>query len=205
MINLRSVQPDDINQLYIISLVTGDAGKDATALHRDGRMIGHIYSVPYTVLSPQTVFIAEDDEGVCGYIAGVFDTVAFEERLEREWWPELRERYPDPSGDPSTWNADQRRSYAIHHPKRVPAFLTDRFPAHIHMNLLPRTQGQGIGSALLDKWLSNARDKGVKGVHLGASAGNHSGIRFWASRGFTQVELPPELASPSTVWFGQYL
>jgi GNAT superfamily N-acetyltransferase len=205
MINLRPVQSDDIDQLYVISLVTGDAGKDATALHRDGRMIGHIYSVPYAVLSPQTVFVAEDGEGVCGYIAGVFDTVAFEERLEHEWWPELRGRYPEPTGDPSTWNADQRRSYAIHHPKRVPVILTDRFPAHIHMNLLPRTQGQGIGSALLEKWLSHARDNGVKGVHLGASAGNHSGIRFWASRGFNQVELPPELASPSTVWFGQYL
>ncbi|CAN7250008.1 GNAT family N-acetyltransferase [Rhizobium rhizogenes] len=205
MINLRSVRPDDIDQLYVISLVTGDAGKDATVLHRDGRMIGHIYSVPYAVLSPQTVFVAEDEEGVCGYIAGVFDTAAFEERLEREWWPELRERYPEPTGDPSAWNADQQRSYAIHHPKRVPAVLTDPFPAHIHMNLLPRTQGRGIGSALLDKWLSNARDNEVKGVHLGASAGNHSGIRFWASRGFTQLELPPELASPSTVWFGQYL
>jgi len=205
MINLRSVRPDDLDQLYVISLVTGDAGKDATALHRDGRMIGHIYSVPYAVLSPRTVFVAEDGEGVCGYIAGVFDTVAFEERLEREWWPELRERYPEPTGDPSAWNADQQRSYAIHHPKRVPAFLTGAFPAHIHMNLLPRTQGRGIGSALLDKWLSNARDNEVKGVHLGASAGNHSGIRFWASRGFTQVELPPGLTSPSTVWFGQYL
>ncbi|HEY0122717.1 MAG TPA: GNAT family N-acetyltransferase [Rhizobium sp.] len=205
MINLRPVQPADIDQLYVISLVTGDAGKDATALHRDGRMIGHIYSVPYAVLSPETVFVAEDGEGVCGYIAGVFDTVAFKERLECEWWPDLRRRYPEPSGDPSTWNADQRRSHAIHHPKRVPAVLTGPFPAHIHMNLLPRAQGQGIGSALLDKWLSNARDKGVKGVHLGASMGNHSGIRFWASRGFTQVELPSALASESTVWFGQHL
>lgn len=205
MITLRPVQPDDIDQLYVISLVTGDAGKDATALHRDGRMIGHIYSVPYAVLSPETVFVAEDGEGVCGYIAGVFDTVAFEGRLEREWWPQLRERYPAPSGNPSAWTADEQRSLAIHHPKRVPAFLTDLFPAHIHMNLLSRTRGKGIGSALLSKWLLNARDNGVKGVHLGASAGNHSGIRFWASRGFAEVELPPELASPSTVWFGQYL
>ncbi|MBB6303465.1 hypothetical protein GGE67_004097 [Rhizobium leucaenae] len=145
MINLRSVQPDDIDQLYVISLVTGDAGKNATALHRDGRMIGHIYSVPYAVLSPKTVFVAEDGEGVCGYIAGVFDTVTFEERLEREWWPELRKRYAEPSGDASAWDADQQRSFTIHHPKRAPVALTDPFPAHIHMNLLPRTQGQGIG------------------------------------------------------------
>lgn len=205
MINLRSVQPGDIDQLYVISLVTGDAGQDATPLHRDGQMIGHIYSVPYAVLSPETVFVAEDEKGVCGYIAGVFDTVAFEERREREWWPQLRERYPEPSGDPSAWNADEQRSFAIHHPKRVPAFLTDAFPAHIHMNLLSRTRGKGIGSALLSKWLSNARDNGIKGVHLGASSSNHDGMRFWQSRGFVRRELPPGLASPSTVWFGHYL
>ena len=205
MINLRTVQADDIDQLYVISLVTGDAGRDATALHRDGRMIGHIYSVPYAALSPETVFVAEDGEGVCGYVAGVFDTVAFEERLEREWWPELRKRYAEPSGDASAWDADQQRSFTIHHPKRAPAALTDPFPAHIHMSLLARTQGQGIGSALLDRWLSHARARGVRGVHLGANVGNHNGIRFWASRGFSRLELPSELTSGNTVWFGQSL
>lgn len=205
MITLRPVHSNDIDQLYAISLATGDAGKDATALHRDGRMIGHIYSVPYAVLSPETVFVAEEGEGVCGYIAGAFDTVAFEERLEREWWPALRKRYPEPSGDPSSWDADQQRSFAIHRPRRTPAALTDPFPAHIHMNLLPHTQGQGIGSALLDRWLSNARAHSVKGVHLGANVGNHNGVRFWASRGFSRLQLPPGLASESTVWFGQYL
>ncbi|MDL2407222.1 GNAT family N-acetyltransferase [Rhizobium calliandrae] len=205
MINHRPVQPDDIDQLYVISLVTGDAGKDATLLHRDGRMIGHIYSAPYATLHPEAALVAEDGEGVCGYIVGAFDTVAFEQRLEREWWPALRKRYAEPSGDPSAWDADQRRSFMIHHPKRAPAALTDPFPAHIHMNLLPRTQGQGIGSALLDRWLRTARAHGVKGVHLGASVGNHNGIRFWASRGFSRLELPPGLALETTVWFGQSL
>ncbi|MBM7049571.1 MULTISPECIES: GNAT family N-acetyltransferase [Rhizobium] len=205
MINLRPVQSDDIDQLYAISLLTGDAGKDATALHRDGRLIGHIYSVPYAALHPEMVFVAEDDEGVFGYIAGVFDTVAFEQRLEREWWPNLRRQYADPVGDPALWDADQRRISTIHHPRRTTAILTDPFPAHIHMNLLPRAQGKGTGTALLDQWMANARASGIKGVHLGANSGNHGGIRFWSSRGFVPVELPPGLASETTVWFGQPL
>ncbi|MDE1994364.1 MAG: GNAT family N-acetyltransferase [Rhizobiaceae bacterium] len=205
MINLRPVRPDDIEQLYAISLATGEAGGDATALYRDGRMIGHIYSAPYAVLDPEAVIVAEDDAGVCGYIAGALNTVAFEERLEREWWPELRRRYADPTGDPATWDADQRRSFMIHHPKRTPPVLTDPFPAHIHMNLLARTQGQGIGTALLDRWVANARASGIGGIHLGASTSNHNGVRFWASRGFSRLELPPEVASPTTVWFGRYI
>lgn len=205
MVSIRSVRPDDIEQLYAISLTTGNLGKDATPLHRDGRLIGHIYSAPYAALHPELVFVAEDSEGVFGYISGAFDTVAFEDRLEREWWPGLRQRYGDPTGDPALWDADQRRISAIYHPKRVPSFLTDRFPAHIHMNLLSRAQGKGIGTALLDRWMEVARASGVKGVHLGANSGNYGAIRFWSSRGFVPVELPPGLASESTVWFGQSL
>ncbi|MFK0163982.1 GNAT family N-acetyltransferase [Rhizobium sp. NPDC090279] len=205
MASIRTVQTGDIDQLYAISLLTGDAGKDATPLHHDGRLIGHIYSAPYATLHPELVFVAEDDEGVFGYISGVFDTDAFEERLEREWWPDLRRRYADPAGDPALWNADQKRISAIHHPKHAPAVLIARFPAHIHMNLLPRAQGKGIGTALLDRWIENARANGVKGIHLGANIGNHGGIRFWSSRGFVPVELPPGLASETTVWFGQSL
>lgn len=205
MVSVRTVRPEDIDQLYAISLLTGDAGKDATSLYRDGRLIGHIYSAPYAKLHPELVFVAEDGEGVFGYIAGVFDTIAFGQRLEREWWPHLRRLYADPEGDPALWNEDQKRISAIHHPKQAPAILVERFPAHIHMNLLPRAQGRGIGTALLDRWMANARVSGVKGVHLGANSSNHNGIRFWSSRGFVPVELPPSLASETTVWFGQDL
>jgi len=187
---LRTVEPADIPRLYAISLATGDAGGDASALYRDGRMIGHIYSAPYAHLCPQTTFVAEDGEGVCGYIAGTFDTVAFEQRLEREWWPPLRARYPEPSGDPGTWDADQRRS-----------FLTGPFPAHIHMNLLSRSQGRGIGTALLDRWISEARKNAVTGIHLGANLGNTGAHRFWEARDFKRFELPASVPAGSTAWF----
>lgn len=205
MVSIRTVRPKDLDQLYAISLATGDAGKDAAPLHNDGRLIGHIYSAPYATLLPELVFVAEDDEGVFGYIAGVFDSIAFEARLEREWWPHLREHYADPTGDPALWNADQKRISLIHHPKPAPAILMERFPAHIHMNLLPRAQGKGMGTALLDRWIENARTNGVKGIHLGANTGNRGAVRFWSSRGFVPVELPKGVASETTVWFGQFL
>lgn len=204
MVSIRTVRPEDIDQLYAISLATGDAGGDAAPLHRDGQLIGHIYSAPYATLLPELVFVAEDNEGVFGYISGAFDTLAFEERLEREWWPHLRQRYPDPEGDPALWDADQKRISAIHHPALAPAGLMERFPAHIHMNLLARAQGKGVGTALLHHWMANARANGVKGIHLGANAGNHGAVRFWSSRGFVPLE-PPGLVSGTTIWFGQFL
>jgi GNAT superfamily N-acetyltransferase len=205
MTEIRAVRPDDLEQIYAISLVTGDAGKDATALHRDGKLIGHIYSAPYVMLSPSTAFVAEDADGVAGYIVGVYDTRAFQAQLERDWWPRLRETYPDPQGDPDLWDADQKRIAAIHHPSLPPAALVDAYPAHIHMNLLSRLRGQGMGTKLLDAWLSQARRADVKAVHLGASPTNADGIGFWGSRGFTRLGPPLVEASERTVWFGQAL
>ncbi len=43
-----------------------------------------------------------------------------------------------------------------------------------------------MGTKLLDRWLTNAREAGVEAVHLGANANNHGALRFWGSRGFSR-------------------
>jgi GNAT superfamily N-acetyltransferase len=205
VVTIRPVRPEDIDQLYAISLATGAGGGDASHLYRDGRMMGHIYSAPYAKLSPETGLVVEDDAGVAGYIVGTFDTRAFEAMLERDWWPALRAVYPAPSGDADGWDVDKRRAFMIHRPTPAPASIVDAFPAHLHMNLLLRMQGQGIGSSLLDRWVSSAEVAGVKGIHVAVNAGNHSALRFWETRNFSR--LAPPIAPPPgrTIWFGRAL
>lgn len=198
MVVLRPYRPDDLDALYDICLVTGDSGQDATPLHNDGQLIGHIYAAPYGVLEPNNVFVAEDDGGVAGYVVGTHDTGAFEARLEREWWPALRERYarvPDAELTP----ADRQRIAAIRDPGAAPADLVEPYPAHIHMNLLPRLRGQRIGTGLLQLWVAQAREAGVKGIHLGANTANTGGVAFW-SRNFEQLRTEGR-----AVWFGMTL
>ena len=84
------MRPDDLGALYEIALATGDNGQDASGQHQDGRMVGHIYAAPYATLEPGSAFVAEDRQGVAGYIVGTHDTDAFEARMEAEWWPPLR-------------------------------------------------------------------------------------------------------------------
>jgi len=100
MVEIRAFQPADLDHLYSICLVTGAGGDDASALYRDPKLLGHIYAAPYALLSPHSVFVAEDAEGLGGYIVGAPDTRDFEARLETEWWPRLRTRYRDPAGEP---------------------------------------------------------------------------------------------------------
>lgn len=199
MVELRPYRPGDLAALYDICLMTGDSGQDATSLHRDGKLIGHVYAAPYGVLEPGNVFVAEDEHGVGGYIVGTYDTGAFNARLEREWWPALREHYAA-VGKIALTAADRQRLETIRNPESNPSDIVARYPAHIHMNLLPRLRGQRVGTGLLQHWVTQARDAGITGIHLGANAGNSGGVAFWSRSGFTPLQTIGR-----TVWFGMAL
>jgi ribosomal protein S18 acetylase RimI-like enzyme len=203
MTNIRPVIKQDTPSLYQIALRTGDAGQDATALHKDPKLIGHIYAAPYAIFEPKSCFVAEDDEGVAGYIVGTRNTVAFDERLERDWWPLLRPQYEDPSDVPfDEWTPDQLRAFLIHHPAKTPQRIVDTYPSHLHINLLPRLQGQKLGYAMIDKFLQAMDMAGSRGVHLGVSPSNERAIRFYRNYGFKEQ---PMGKNAHTIWFTMVL
>lgn len=196
---IRPLVRRDIDALYSISLATGAAGSDASFLYADPSLIGAIYSVPYAVLSPQTAFIVEDQQGVAGYVVGALDTVAFETQLEAEWWPALRTKHvAPPLATQSEWTADERRIAQIHRPRRTPVAVADVFPAHVHINLLPRIHRQGAGTALLRCWSERVLSLGAIGVHAGVNEGNQGGFAFWQARGMKRLPTRAE----TTVWLG---
>ena len=58
---IRPFARGDLDALYAISLATGLAGGDASAIYDDPRLIGHIYAAPYALLEPRLALVAEDD------------------------------------------------------------------------------------------------------------------------------------------------
>jgi len=198
---IRPAVASDLNALYRICLQTGDSGQDATHLYRDPKIVGHLYAAPYLVLEPGSAFVAEDSHGVGAYIVGAVDTLGFEARLEAEWWPALRPRYPEPGGDPAGWSLDEMRAWQIHHPRPPPKRITDPYPSHLHINLLPRLQGRGLGQALIDRWLARMREAGSRGVHLGVSPVNHRALRFYRAYGFDTFRFPNPRGDTGAVFF----
>ena len=198
MAQIRGFRPDDLDDLYRICLATGDAGADASDLYRDPKLIGHVYAGGYAAISPETVFVAEDDEGVAGYILGPADTRAFEAEMEAQWWPPLRTRYPDVGGPPAS--PDARMCHLLHHPARLPDIIVQPYPAHLHINLLPRLRGQGIGQALVDRWRNAVAALGAMGVHLVVGMRNARAVHFYRAYGFHEVERPN--GPPHTIVFG---
>jgi ribosomal protein S18 acetylase RimI-like enzyme len=183
MTAIRPYAPRDLDALYRICLLTADAGGDGRHLYRDPMLVGHVYAGPYGALFPGMALVVEDDEGVAGYIVGAADTLAYEAHLEREWWPALRARYRDPT---SMATVDERMMHLIHHPETTPSEIAAGYPAHLHINLLPREQGQGWGTRLMDAWLALAHAAGAPAAHLGVGVKNTRAVAFYRRYGFRE-------------------
>jgi GNAT superfamily N-acetyltransferase len=200
---IRQFQSGDLEALYGIALATGLAGGDASHLYADPRLIGHIYAAPYALLEPALALVVEDDNGVAGFAVGTIDTTAWEQKLEELWWPPLRERYAMPTeADASRWTHDQRRVFMIHRPTPAPRAVALPYPAHLHMNLLPRLQGRGIGTRLFHQWMAIADARGAKATHVAINRANTGGITFWGKMGFAELALDG-LPQGRTVWKGR--
>lgn len=188
-VSIRPYRPGDLDDLYRICLLTADNGKDATSLYHDPRLPGHVYAAPYGLFEPSLAFVAEDTAGVGGYIVAALDSQAFGRRLEDDWWPRLRGRYPEPPpGLP--WDRltpDQRVAHIIHRPWTTPDEITRRYPSHLHMNLVPRLQARGLGRELIKTVTGALRDQGSRGLHLHASLGNQGAAGFYRRVGFTEL------------------
>ncbi|HLT16610.1 MAG TPA: GNAT family N-acetyltransferase [Acidimicrobiales bacterium] len=173
---IRPCRPDDLPALYDICLRTGDAGEDATGLVEDPDLFGHLWAGPYAVLEPEHALVLDAGGEVVGYVLGALDTEAFQARCEAEWWPPLRERYPErPGGE----RLDDLLVAMLHHRRPRDPELLARYPSHLHIDLLPAAQGQGWGRRLLDALFRRLAAAGSVGVHWGVNERNQRAIGFY--------------------------
>jgi ribosomal protein S18 acetylase RimI-like enzyme len=182
---IRPYRQDDLEALYTICLETGDSGEDATALYTDPKLLGHFYAAPYGVLEPELALMLEDDAGVCGYIIGTKDSRSFQTRMNA-WLEPLQQQYPLPKATDTTRDAAMIR--LIHKGYQFDLNLESDYPAHLHIDLLPRAQGQGQGKRLMHAFIDKLRALEVPGVHLGVGAKNTNAIAFYERLGFRCFE-----------------
>ena len=182
---IRPARPTDRDAIYDVCLRTGDAGDDATALVDDHELFGDVWVGAYLALRPALAFVAESGAGVDGYIVGTEDTAEFAAECEVRWWPARRARYPDPPDD-GVLSPDQVLHRHVHHPPSPPPLdVLVEYPAHLHVDLLPRAQGHGTGRRLLETLFDALVD--VPGIHLGVDPRNGRAASFYLHQGFVPV------------------
>ncbi len=189
---LRLAQESDRADLYRVCVQTADVGKDASHLYGDEAMVGEIYVGPYLSFEPEFSYALVDGD-VTGYLLATFDTAKFEEREEREWWPDLRAKYNAIGIENLT---EEERNFFAHmqDPPRTPPHISSAFPSQVHIDMVTKSQGHGYGKPMITHILNQLAQAGSPGVHLHVNPVNERAIGFYEKLGFvTSERLPSEL------------
>jgi ribosomal protein S18 acetylase RimI-like enzyme len=188
-VRIREYQPDDRDELYRICLLTSNNGGDGTASFRDPRLPGDVYAVPYAILEPSLAFVAEDADGVGGYVVAALDTQEFGRRMELDWLPAVRARHPEQPPHLASGLSVQERTALrnIHESWKPGEDVPSGYPSHLHINLLPPLQARGVGRRLIAALLARLREQGSTGVHLATHVTNVRAAGFYRHLGFTEL------------------
>lgn len=189
MSQIRPYRPSDRAAMYEICLKTADAGADATGILTDDRLWGDLFAVPYVERHPDLAWVVEAEDGrTIGYLVATDDTDAFYAWFRDEWWPRLQPTYPRPE-KPVT-REDRLVEYGYTREPGVEPHA-GAYPAHLHIDLLPETQGQGLGRRLIETLFAELRRRGVPGLHLGMDPANTGAGAFYDRLGMTRLPSAP--------------
>jgi len=189
-IEIRPYRPEDRSAVHRIAYLTGYMGEPIDWLWSDEASFCNVMMGWYTDEEPGSIFVADAGGEVVGYLAGCDDSQRVlgnaASRMGREI---LRGALVRPGIAGFLWRsiADLLRSRG-----EAPEEIVDdpRWPAHLHINLLPQVRGQGAGGGLMHAWLIRLREQGSAGVHLGTFAENLDGQAFFRSQGFESHGSP---------------
>lgn len=178
----------DLPGIYQVCARTADQSGQAGP--PDADLTGHLYAGAYPLADPGLTWVVRDEQGVAGYLVATDDSARFARWQEEHWWPALRERYPltgeEGEAAPPPWQVQ-----VIHAGQPSSPELTDRYPAHLHIDLLPSLQGRGVGRLLVETLTAELRSRSVAGLHLSVAETNTGAISFYERVGFrTEVRHP---------------
>jgi ribosomal protein S18 acetylase RimI-like enzyme len=179
---IRLAQPQEKPRLRDICLQTGNSGEDASSDFEHKELLADFYLVPYLESDPTFAFVLEQSGAVNGYAVGALDSIAFSRFMTDHYLPLLRNKYAAASDgfNPS----EQEVWQLINSEFEVNEQLLARFPSHLHIDLLPVSQGRGYGKQLMEALCSAFAVAGSPGVHLGVSVKNLRALHFYQKMGF---------------------
>lgn len=185
---IRPYRPQDRADVYEVCIRTAHLGGDASGIYQNPRILPEIFAGPYAHLEPELAFVVADGDRVVGYIVGTADTERFVTRFRQEWLPQVAAAYPAVTGEPQT--PDEVMAHLLHTPERMMVPELVKYPAHLHIDLLPGYQRAGHGRALMDNLTRALRYAGAPAVHLGMVTDNVNARPFYDRLGFHVIDVP---------------
>lgn len=195
---IRAYEPRDRDAVRRISYDTADGGAPGIAISTDRELIEDVLTEYYTDYEPGSLSVMEVDGKVVGYLEGCLDTRRQLSITARRIWPRAILKAVIRG---ALFRADTWRIAC----SAVKVFLSggtqrgvdlDRYPAHLHVDILEGYRGRKAGTALMERFLAQAKAAGVAGVHLAVREDNMPARRFFEKTGFVEITKQPSVFVP---------
>jgi ribosomal protein S18 acetylase RimI-like enzyme len=180
-VRIRRYAPADFDDVSDVCLRTSDNGEDGTGLFASDQLVADIFARPYVLFDPEHAFVLDTGERVSGYVICAADTARFVERYRAEWLPGFAQKYVHVT--PPSTRDEEMRDLGFR-PERMLIPEVDRYPAHLHIDLLSPFRRQGWGRALIATLVSTLRAERVRGLHLTMDPANIMARAFYDQIGF---------------------
>ena len=173
MYQIRQFKEKDATGVRAVCLALADDEWKSNPLFAEA--LQDVFCRYYIEEEPENCFVAVDEtDQVKGYVLGSADYNAYADRF--------MEHIVNKSQNPVTQAMGSSSMETI-------AAFTKEYPAHLHIDLLPECQGQGIGRSLLDTLAMHFKKQGIPGLLLDVAKDNTGAIVFYEKCGFTKLHV----------------
>lgn len=132
---------------------------------------------------PDTCFIAEKDGKAVGYVICCPDSEFFIKEFPK---------FAKKNGAKLSQKLQCLGDALVYLP------FKKRYPAHLHIDILPEAQRMGYGRCLIDALCENLKKQNKNGVMLAVGKDNENAVKFYNAAGFEVI-----LSLPGTYLFGK--
>ncbi len=197
---MRLYAPGDRDAVRRICFETGYMGDPVAWQWADPESFADLFTSWYTDHEPESAFVAESEGRVVGYLLGCRDTRRVQSAVRTMGRHLRRGVLVRPGTAGVLWRSMADIARDTLRAEAVPTgFVDDRWPAHLHIDLLPEARAAGVGRELITRWLDVLDTGGIPGCHLEIWAENDDAIAFFGRLGFARWGPPmpmPGIRSP---------
>lgn len=172
---IRPYQTKDYRYVEDICMKTSWLADEDTPTNR--AMLCSLYCHYYVENQSQTCFVAVDDNDVpVGYVLCAPDADDYAEQMENNYLPLVRKL------------SSSEYYKAVAEQKIAKRYISDGFTAHLHIDILPQYQRQGLGTQLIDALTEKLTQMCVEGVRLVCAIKNDVARKFYEKMGFDDID-----------------
>ena len=191
-IEIRPYEAADRAAVRRVCYLTGFMGDPVDWMWRDQESFADMFTGYWTDREPESAMVAELDGEVVGYMLGCRDSrkvqnagkllahhafgrgLAFRPGTAGVLWRMVTDGIAD----------------SLRHRLPAPTYYDTRWPAHLHIDLMPVCRHRGVGEKLVSGWLATLRSEKIPGCHLQTMAENGRAITFFEKMGFAKLGEP---------------